>query len=205
METVDLQEVRKHLPMGSIVKIAAKVNLSPAAVSQVFRGRFPRYKNAVLEVALEIIRAKQESEKNVVEKAKQLGFITSEFAVPYQRKKKKNPVHRVTFTDLYVMNEDQINAYQKEKGSKVDYDDYSGVFTSTETSSIRFLKALCKEQGIKVPTWDDLKKMNHAGLMKVTTDLKMEVDPEHYPDDPEGNDEFRNDLADRLQLTSAEE
>ena len=206
MRVVDLREVRKHLPMGSIVKIAEKLNLSQGAVSQVFRGRYPKYKNAVLEIALEIIRARQESEKSVVDKAEKLELTTSEFAVPYQRKKKKIQDHKVSFVDLYVMTDEQLNSYQKEKNSKISQNDYSGIFTSSETSHVRFINALCDEQGIKKPTWDALKKMNHAGLSKVATDLKLdEIMMDGYPDDPDGENDFRNDIANRLQLPISDE
>jgi predicted transcriptional regulator len=206
MKVADLREVRKHLPLGSIVKIAEKLNISQGAVSQVFRGRYPRYKNVVLEIALEIIETVQESEKGVTEKANRLGLTTSEFSVPYQHKKKKVVEHKPRFADLYVMTDEQINSYLQEKGSKIHHEDYSGVFTSLETSHIRFINALCDEQGIKKPTWDDLKKMNHNGLSKVAADLKLdEIMMNVYPEDPDGENDLRSDIASRIQLPIEEE
>lgn len=206
MKVVDLREVRKHLPLGSIVKISEKLNISPGSVSQVFRGRYPKYKNAVLEIAFEIINAIQESEKGVTEKAVSLGFMTSEFTGPYQHKKKKVIERKVRFEKLYTMDDEQLKVYLEKVGSKIVRDDFSGMFISDETTHLRFIKAICEEQGLKIPVRDDLERMNHGGLIKAVDDLKLEkIDVNDYPDDPDGNNDLRDDIANILQLPASNE
>lgn len=199
-----MREVRKHLPMGSIVKIAEKLNLSQGAVSQVFRGRYPKYKNAVLEIALEIIRAKQESEKNVIEKAEKLELTTSEFAVPYQRKKKVAE-YKPTYAKLFSMNKVEREVYLKNRRSQIQYEDYTGILTSEQTAFGRYIDAIAKEQEIKKPTVNDIEKLNQFGLLKYIKDLGVVRDREHEEELKTLSDkELMNIIADIIQVSDEE-
>jgi len=205
MKTVNLREVRNHLPLGSITRIAERLNLSPVVVSQVFKWKYPTYRNAVLEIALEIIKAKQESEKDVMEKAEKLGLTGNEFRIPYQHKKKKAVEKKVRYSDLFKMNEGEMENYLRKVNSKLREDDFSGMFTSVGTAYRRFLYELCKEQNIKVLTIEALKKMNRQGLDRTMKEFNPDYDPESIPNDPEGEQDLREILMDRYSYEEYEE
>jgi len=197
MKTVNLREVRVRLPFGSLVKISEKLGLSLTVVSGVFRGKYPGYKNSVLEIALEMINAKQESEKDIIEKAEKLGVANGEFSIPYQRKKKRIVEKKVRYSDLFKMNEGEMENYLRKVNSKLREDDFSGMFTSAETAYRRFLYELCKEQNIKVLTIEALEKMNRQGLNRTMKEFNPDYDPESIPNDPEGEQDLREILMDR--------
>jgi len=89
MEHYNLKEMRRQLPLGAISEIADRLDISPTVVSNIFnKGRRGKYLNSVIACALEIIES-QETNPEVMEKAKELNLTTTSLYPIVSRKKKK--------------------------------------------------------------------------------------------------------------------
>jgi transcriptional regulator with XRE-family HTH domain len=207
MRTINVREVRKHLPLGAIKEIAEKLNIFAPVVSNILNGHAgSKYKNQVLELALDIILAKKESEKLATEKAELLGLTANEYLTIGPHKKKRVAEYKPSYAKLFGMSKEEREVYQKSKRSQVRFEDYAGFLTSEETAFLRYVDAIAKEQNISKPTVKGIKRMNQFGLLKYIEELGIvqneqnEEDLKTLPDD-----QLRDIIYDIIQPLTGEE
>ena len=88
---VNLREIRRRLPHGSLAVIAKELNINPKKVYEVINsGRSSAgCRDAVLSMAIDIIDGKKKGSENLIAKAEKSGLATDgTFTMPYQKKKK---------------------------------------------------------------------------------------------------------------------
>jgi hypothetical protein len=89
MENVNLRLVRAQLPKGSISLIAKELGIPPTIVGGALTGkRDKHHRNAVVEVALKIIKDQRGLDVDIIKEAKELDLTSGHYAtIPYQHKK----------------------------------------------------------------------------------------------------------------------
>lgn len=92
MENVNLREIRSKLKHGDIAIIAKRCNCNTRQVAEVLnKGREcdGRYEE-IVEAALDLLKGEAEQKKNILAKAKEAGFSTTNFSRSAYRPKRRN-------------------------------------------------------------------------------------------------------------------
>jgi len=89
METINLRELRRRLPRGSIVRIAKAMEISAKVVSEVLnKGWHIKLRNRVCYIALSILEESR-IKPDVIKHAQELGLTSHYFVYPVIPVRKK--------------------------------------------------------------------------------------------------------------------
>lgn len=104
MEKVNLRAVRDQLPFGSVGLIAKELGIKSRVVGEVLnKGRARNMRNAVVDVALKIIKDQRNGDVDIVKEAKDLDLTSGHYStIPTNQKKKPQAKPRKINPLLYV-------------------------------------------------------------------------------------------------------
>jgi len=147
MTSVDLREIRRRLPYGSLARIAETVGIRPEAISNVFNyGWYPQYHSRIVEAALSILN-ESNIDPNVLDQAKEMGLTKAHSVfVPKKPKKKKNPgllLGEDYDDDVELLKEfdfDDLCGLVEAMDLDIDLDDYEPGFLTTEAGRMGALR-----------------------------------------------------------------
>jgi hypothetical protein len=202
MTTVNLVEVRRRLPHGSLSRIADTVGVSVRIVGDVFKyGWYPQYHNQVVEAALSIID-ETIIDPDVVKHAQELNLTSphSIFVPKKGKKKKKNIVEledEITYMDIFGRDEDELIEFIQENELETNPDDYQKLLGGCDLWKL--MCAVARELEL-IPDWDEIHEMDREELEDLVEELCLEeeIDLEDYDYDEDGDNDLADEIAEYL-------
>jgi len=152
MATINLRELRRRLPHGSIVRIAEATGISAKVVSEVLNnGWHVQLRGRVCDAALSILDESKIG-TDVVKHAQEHGVVSAHSV--FVPAKKRPIVHQqeepdISLDDLIEMDFDELADFCKENELETDPEDFEGgIFTTESVRRDDLLIAIVDELGI---------------------------------------------------------
>lgn len=159
MATINLRELRRRLPHGSIVRIAEATGISAKVVSEVLNnGWHVQLRGQVCDAALSILD-ESKIDTDVVKHAQEHGVVSAHSV--FVPAKKRPIVHQqeepdITLDDLIEMDFDELADFCEENELETDPEDFdAGIFTTESGRRDDLLIAIVDELGIDDAEDDD--------------------------------------------------
>lgn len=159
MATINLRELRRRLPHGSIVRIADATGISAKVVSEVFNfGWHVQLRGRVCDAALSILD-ESKIEPDVIKHAQELGVASAHSIYVPQRSRKKPIIYEkpeeddLTWDELCEMDFDELADLCEEWELETDPDDEDfevGIGTTRQGREDDLREAIANELGIEI-------------------------------------------------------
>jgi hypothetical protein len=156
MTTINLRELKRRLPYGSIARIAEATGISQHTVSMVLNnGWYPQYRGQVCDAALSLLDETKIA-PDVLQHAQELGVASAHsIFVPARSVKKKEILYEqeeddLTWDDLYEMDFDELADLCEDADLNTNPEDFeAGIGTTKAGREDDLREAIADELGIE--------------------------------------------------------
>jgi len=162
MASINLRELRRRLPHGSLARIAVVVGISPEAVGQVLnKGWYPQYRAQVCDAALSILDESKIG-SDIMEHAKEHELVSAHSIFVPAKKKKRSPVielpdeeeeDELTWDDLCEMETEELEELCDELDIHLSWFERNLNFSDEYDDELR--ERIADELGIEIDEDDD--------------------------------------------------